>query len=260
MKKQMHNIIAMKKLFLILTLLVAAFTTAEAQRVRVMSYNVRNGHGVDGIKDIKRCADVIKEVRPDVIAVQELDSMTRRNKKYVLGELAQLTGYNDYYHRTIPYRGGAYGIGILTREKALSVNFYPLPCRREPRGLLVVELKKYYLLCTHLSLNEEDRVTSVGIIRDIVSKLDKPAFIAGDMNARPTSKPIMAFKEYAKVLNDENKFTISSNNPRACIDYVLGVNGTFKVLKNRVCYGIYASDHLPLYVDVKIAKPKKAKK
>lgn len=250
----------MKKLLLILAILAVGVSTVSAQKVRVMTYNVRNGHGVDGVKDIKRCAEVINDARPHVIAVQELDSMSRRNNKYVLGELAQLTGYHDYYHRTIPYKGGAYGIGILSRKEALSVDFHPLPCRKEPRGLLVVEFKKYYLLCTHLSLNQEDRVTSVGIIRDIVSKLDKPVFIAGDMNARPNSKPMKAFKEFTQVLNDENKFTIPSNKPRSCIDYILGANGSFKVLKDYVYYGTIASDHLPLYVDVKITKPKKSKK
>lgn len=250
----------MKKILLILAIFAIGATTASAQKVRVMTYNVRNGHGVDGVKDIKRCAEVINDARPHVIAVQELDSMSRRNKKYVLGELAQLTGYHDYYHRTIPYKGGAYGIGILSRKEALSVDFHPLPCRKEPRGLLIVEFKKYYLLCTHLSLNQEDRVTSVGIIRDIVSKLDKPVFIAGDMNARPNSKPMKAFKEFTQVLNDENKFTIPSNKPRSCIDYILGANGSFKVLKDYVYYGTIASDHLPLYVDVKITKPKKSKK
>ena len=250
----------MKKLLLILAILAVGTTTVSAQKVRVMTYNVRNGHGVDGVKDIKRCAEVINDARPHVIAVQELDSMSRRNNKYVLGELAQLTGYHDYYHRTIPYKGGAYGIGILSRKEALSVDFHPLPCRKEPRGLLVVEFKKYYLLCTHLSLNQEDRVTSVGIIRDIVSKLNKPVFIAGDMNARPNSKPMKAFKEFTQVLNDENKFTIPSNKPRSCIDYILGANGSFKVLKDYVYYGTIASDHLPLYVDVKITKPKKSKK
>ncbi len=248
----------MKKIFLILVILALGTTMASAQKVRVMTYNVRNGHGVDGVKDIKRCADVINDARPHIIAVQELDSMSRRNKKYVLGELAQLTGYHDYYHRTIPYKGGAYGIGILSRKKALSVDFHPLPCRKEPRGLLVVEFKKYYLLCTHLSLNQEDRITSVGIIRDIVSKLNKPVFIAGDMNARPYSKPIKLFKEFAQVLNDDSKFTIPSNKPRSCIDYILGANGSFKVLKDHVYYGTIASDHLPLYVDVKIAKQRKA--
>jgi endonuclease/exonuclease/phosphatase family metal-dependent hydrolase len=126
--------------------------------------------------------------------------------------------------------------------------------------LLIVEMKKFYILCTHLSLNAQDRLTSVHIIRDIVSKLDKPVFIAGDMNATPSSAPIRAFKEYTQVLNDVNKFTIPSNNPRKCIDYILGANGRFKVKKDYVYSDVLASDHLPLYVDVKISKPKKAKR
>ena len=223
-----------------------------------MSYNVKNGYGLDGVKAIERCADVIREVQPDVVAVQEVDSCTRRNKFYVLGKMAEKAGgYHAYFGPTIPHTGGKYGIGVLSKKPALSVKFYRLPCRREPRGLLVVEFDKYYMLCTHLSLNEEDRVTSVGIIRDVVSKLDKPAFIAGDMNARPTSKPMEAFKEYAQVLSNDKKFTIPSNEPRACIDYILGVNGTFKVLKDVVGYDILYSDHLPLYVDVKVGKAKK---
>lgn len=248
----------MKRLLIVLVCCVVGVTAASAQKVRVMSYNVKNGYGLDGVKAIERCADVIREVQPDVVAVQEVDSCTRRNKFYVLGKMAeQAGGYHAYFGPTIPHTGGKYGIGVLSKKPALSVKFHRLPCRREPRGLLVVEFDKYYMLCTHLSLNEEDRVTSVGIIRDVVSKLDKPAFIAGDMNARPTSKPMEAFKEYAQVLSNDKKFTIPSNEPRACIDYILGVNGTFKVLKDVVGYDILYSDHLPLYVDVKVGKAKK---
>ena len=248
----------MKRFLIILVCCVMGVTAASAQKVRVMSYNVKNGYGLDGVKSIERCADVIREAQPDVVAVQELDSCTRRNKFYVLGRMAEKAGgYHAYFGPTIPHSGGKYGIGVLSKRPALSVKFHRLPCRREPRGLLVVEFDKYYMLCTHLSLNEEDRVTSVGIIRDVVSKLDKPAFIAGDMNARPTSKPMEAFKEYAQVLSNDKKFTIPSNDPRACIDYILGVNGTFKVLKDFVGYDILYSDHLPLYVDVKVGKAKK---
>ena len=248
----------MKRLLIVLVCCVVGVTAASAQKVRVMSYNVKNGYGLDGVKSIERCADVIREVQPDVVAVQEVDSCTRRNKFYVLGKMAEKAGgYHAYFGPTISHTGGKYGIGVLSKKPALSVEFHRLPCRREPRGLLVVEFDKYYMLCTHLSLNEEDRVTSVGIIRDVVSKLDKPAFIAGDMNARPTSKPMEAFKEYAQVLSNDKKFTIPSNDPRACIDYILGVNGTFKVLKDFVGYDILYSDHLPLYVDVKVGKAKK---
>ena len=252
----------MKRLLIVLAVLALGATTASAQKVRVMSYNVKNGGGMDGVKDITRCGNLVREAQPDIVAVQELDSCTRRNRFYVLGKMAEAAGgYHAYYGPTIPHSGGKYGIGILSKKPALSVEFHRLPCPREPRGLLVAEFDKYYLLCTHLSLSEQHRVESVAIIKDVVSKLkDKPVLIAGDMNARPTSAPMMAFKEFCTVLNDDGKFTIPSNDPRACIDYVLGANGSFKVLKNYVFYDSLFSDHLPLYVDVKIGKAKKSNK
>ena len=252
----------MKKILLILAVVLMGVTTAEAQKVRVMSYNVKNGGGLDGIKDITRNGELVRKAQPDVVAVQEVDSCTRRNKFYVLGKMAEAAGgYHAYFGPTIPYAGGKYGIGVLTKEPALSVEFHHLPCPKEPRGMLVVELKKYYIISTHLSLKEAQRVESVAIIKDVVSKLkNKPVFIAGDMNARPNSAPIVAFKEYATTLSDDSKYTFPSTNPRICIDYIFGVNGSFKVLGRKVFYESLASDHLPLYVDVKVGKAKKSKK
>ena len=249
----------MKKILIVLALLAVGVTTASAQKVRVMTYNLHNCVGSDGIKSYIRCGDLIREAQPDIVAIQEADSMTTRNECYVLGEVAKRAGYHAYYGPTIPYKGGKYGIGVLSKEEALSVKFLPLPCRREPRGLLVVEFKKYYLLATHLSLVSADRLASVEIIREEVSKLNKPVFIAGDMNAQPKSKAMMAFREYCQVLNDDTKFTFSANKPRFCIDYVLGTNGSFKVLKDHVFYGTKTTDHIPLYVDVKVGKAKKSK-
>ena len=252
----------MKKILLILAVVLMGVTTAEAQKVRVMSYNVKNGGGLDGIKDITRNGELVRKAQPDVVAVQEVDSCTRRNKFYVLGKMAEAAGgYHAYFGPTIPYAGGKYGIGVLTKEPALSVEFYRLPCPKEPRGMLVVELKKYYIISTHLSLKEAQRVESVAIIKDVVSKLkNKPVFIAGDMNARPNSAPIVAFKEFTTLLSDDSKYTFPSTNPRSCIDYIFGVNGSFKVLGRKIFYESLASDHLPLYVDVKVGKAKKSKK
>lgn len=39
-----------------------------------MSYNIRNGIGIDNIQDIGRIARVILREAPDLVALQELDS------------------------------------------------------------------------------------------------------------------------------------------------------------------------------------------
>ena len=251
----------MKRLFLILAIVAIGITTASAQKVRVMSYNVKNGCGVDDIKSIERCADIIRKANPDIVAIQEVDSVTTRNNFYVLGRMAEHIGYHDYFGPTINYRGGKYGIGVLSKEKALSVKFYSMPHHKEDRGVLVVEFRKYYLICTHLSgvPKKQGKGVQVDVIRGIVEKLNKPVFIAGDMNARPGSPVMNAFKEFATVLSDESKKTAPSYNPRGCIDYILGANGSFKVLGEHVGYGCFASDHLPLYVDAKVGKQKKSK-
>ena len=249
----------MSRFLMLLVCCALGVNTLSAQKVRVMSYNVRNGLGVDAVKDIKRCAEIVREVQPDVVAIQEVDSMTRRNKYYVLGKMGELLGYHAYFGKAISYQGGSYGVGVLSKRPALSVKTYPLPNHIEARVLLVVEYEKYYMLSTHLSgvPRKLGRGIQVDIIRDVVAKLDKPVFIAGDTNARPTSAPMKAFKEFATVLSDENKLTAPSQDPGKCIDYILGANGSFKVKRDVVLDGTIASDHLPLYVDVKILKSKK---
>ena len=124
----------------------------------------------------------------------------------------------------------------------------------------LVEFDKYYYACTHFSLHKEDRAASVEIIREVLSKLDKPVFIAGDLNARPQSSEMLAFKEFVTVLNNENQYTFNAQNPQLCIDYILCYGATATTLKSFVDYDNLASDHLPLYVDVKFKPIKKGKK
>ncbi|MBR2326017.1 MAG: endonuclease/exonuclease/phosphatase family protein [Alistipes sp.] len=237
-----------------LFLLCCVATVGTAQNLRVMSFNVRNARGMDNRFDFDRTASVIRRAKPDVVAVQELDSMTTRNRHYVLGELAERTGYNDYYAPTINYRGGKYGIGVLSKSKALSTKSYPLPCRKEPRAMIVVEFADYYLICTHLSLVREDRLRSVEIIREVVEQLPKPVFVVGDMNALPESPTIKAFSEFMQVLSDTTKPTFSSTEPTRCIDYIFGRGAKFIKPRTTVIDDKITSDHRPLYVDVKVKR------
>ena len=244
----------MKRLFLTLCLVALSMGIGSAQKMRVMSYNVRNCLGMDNVFDFDRTATVLKEAKPDVVALQELDSMTTRNNHYVLGELAKRMGYHDYFAPAIKFRGGKYGIGVLSKKPALSVATYPLPCRREPRTMIVVEFDKYYFICTHLSLNETDRLSSVKIIRDVVAKLNKPVFLVGDINALPNSRTTKAFLEFMQVLSDTTQYTYKSTSPSKCIDYIYGCGAKFVRPRTTVIKNSVASDHMPLYVDLKIKK------
>ena len=163
----------MKKFTLIIVAALAfAFVACAPKQIstKVLCYNTHNCVGLDGEFSCERIAKIISEVDADAVAVQELDSMTTRHPGVdVLSELAKHTGMHAVYAPTIDYRGGKYGIGMLTKQKPLSYRQVPLPCRSEPRALLIVELEDYYYCCTHLSLHEEDRITSAAIIIDELS-------------------------------------------------------------------------------------------
>ena len=86
------------------------------------------------------------------------------------------------------------GIGILSKEKPLDIQTFPLPGREEERMLMVAEFKDYFFACTHLSLTEEDRLASLDIIKQSVSTSQKPFFLAGDLNDTPDSKFIQSLQ------------------------------------------------------------------
>ena len=239
--------------------LSAQKTTIESKEensLRVMSYNVRNCRGMDEVVDYQRVADIMNRVDPDVIAVQELDSASvRSNGVFALKELADRTRMYYTYGPSIDYQGGKYGIGILSKEKPLSYWMLPLPGREERRLLLVAEFKEYVMCCSHFSLTKEDQVLSVPIILDALKDIRKPLFLAGDMNSIQGSPTQNALQEKFMPLNNYKDNTIPGQSPNRCIDFIYGFdNGNqYSVLRRQVLYDEpIASDHLPLFVDVRL--------
>jgi len=223
--------------------------------LRILTYNVRNGMGMDEKTDYNRVASVIDAIHPEVVALQELDSVTTRsNGVDVLKTLAEKCGMKAVYGASISYRGGKYGIGILSREKPLTTSFIPLPGREEKRGLLMAEFKDYILFCTHLSLTEADRIASVKLIDQKAKELQKSVFLAGDLNTSPNSEAVSLLSEYWINLSGTQP-TFPSSGPTECIDYIWGVNCcnyTYSIIKQEVVPDISASDHRPVFVDIRI--------
>lgn len=250
----------MKRLFLLLAILPLALNTSCQQSVhtRLMSYNVRNCTGIDGEHSPERIANIITAENVEAVALQELDSMTMRYPgEDILGKLAELTGMYPTYGASIDYRGGKYGIGVLTKEKPISWKRIPLPCHSEPRSLLIVELDKYYFCSTHLSLHSVDRDSSAGKILYELSKLDKPVIIAGDFNATPDEESIKRLSQGFHFVSSPTKLTFPADKPQIEIDYI-GILRThaieIKEAKTYVVEAAVESDHRPLVSEVEFKK------
>lgn len=213
---------------------------------------------MDNVCSFRRIADVILDENPDVVAIQEVDSATRRSgNKYVLGEIAERTRMHAAYAPAIDHDGGKYGIGILSKKKPLDVQAMPLPGREERRVLMVAEFDDYLFCCTHLSLTEEGRLASLHIINAVAASKKKPFFLAGDMNDRPDSEFIRSLQKDFQVLTDSRKKTFPSPEPVETIDYIFtrksDVND-LAVLSEKVVNEPVASDHRPVSVRLRLAK------
>lgn len=138
-----------------------------------------------------------------MVAVQEVDSVTNRSGgQDVLRRVADEALMYPVFARSMSFDGGAYGVGLLAKEKPLSVKRVPLPGAEEPRVLLVAEFRDYCVACTHLSLTPADQWASVPILKQVAAAYDKPFFLAGDWNAQPTDSTLKLIQRDFKLLNN----------------------------------------------------------
>lgn len=103
--------------------------------IRLATYNTHRCEGWETQTNVDRAnynntAKVISLIDPDVIALQELDKFTTWHPHDQLQELADRTGMKPYYCKTIDYRGGDYGIGILSKREPLRTVSGDLPAPR----------------------------------------------------------------------------------------------------------------------------------
>ena len=244
--------------------------------LRVVTYNIHHGEGLDGKLDLPRIAKVLLAVEPDLVALQEVDQGTRRTKGVDQpAELARLTGMEVIFGRNIDYDGGGYGTAVLTKlpvrshESIKLKSFYaPTADNPEQRGVQVLELgekngPRLWFLCTHLDHRppDDERMASARTINKLIgNRGNELAILAGDLNAVPESPVMQEFGKYWKIAGAEKNsdepqaadtatplLTIPSGKPNKWIDYVLVRPAErWQIVKVRVLDEPVASDHRPL--------------
>ena len=238
---------------------LAAFSQDDDDVItlRIMTYNIRHGEGMDDVIDLDRQAAIISNAAPDVVGLQEVDSVVKRSG-YInqAAYLATATGMYGTFGPAIPLTKGKYGVAILSKEAPISVRNIPLP-GKEKRTLLVCEFQEYVFATTHLDLDDECRLNSVPIIIEEASRWDKPFFICGDWNDQPSSTLITKLKKsftfINNITNSASSYTFPANSPNRIIDYIASYGRIVKSLKSRkVLNEPTASDHRPILVEIMI--------
>lgn len=141
------------------------------ERDTVVSYNVHGCRGSDGRRDIDRCVDVIDNLEPLVVGLQEVDSREGRD---VWQAFAQGLDMHAVPGHTLTERDGHYGNLLLTGCPVLDVLSCDLSYRaREPRraidALLDAPGGPLRVIVTHLGLVRRERRAQLERLGDMLA-------------------------------------------------------------------------------------------
>ncbi|WP_128253172.1 endonuclease/exonuclease/phosphatase family protein [Falsirhodobacter deserti] len=157
--------------------------------ITVASYNIHKGIGVDRRRDLSRIADVIGELRADVVALQEADARFGDRQGLLDLDLLADLGLKRVEVMGLRERShGWHGNVMLVRRdvEVENVERIPLP-GLEPRGAIVADLIVYgtplRAIGTHLALLGSSRIRQVTAVLDRLAALaDRPTVLMGDTN------------------------------------------------------------------------------
>ena len=241
---------------------------------RIVTYNVHRCVGTDRRLDVGRVAQVLAQLEPDIVALQELDvGRARTGGVDQAHEIARRLDMACHFNAALTVEEERYGDAILTRYPERLMQVGPLPGHPairalEPRGALWVEVEvegaPVQIINTHLGLVPKEQqiqarcLAGAGWLKH--PNCQGPTILLGDFNATATSvvyrtflTTLAAARTLAKVKT--STATFPSQLPVLRIDHLfvspqITVSDVFAPFTplTRV-----ASDHLPLVMDFEVA-------
>jgi len=251
----------------VLLLLLSSSPHIFAKTIRVMTYNIHVGVGMDKKLDLPRIADVIKRAHADLVGLQEVDRGVERTQRIdEIAELARLTKMDYAFAFNLKYQGGQYGVAILSRFpiQATDHRLYKNTREAERRGFIRAELKidgrLVNFVTTHLDYQYEDgRVFEAQQLLAALNDVKGPLIVVGDFNDGPAGEAYQLMKnQFADVWLDTRAsdpgFSYPADRPVKRIDYILTRRGDQILTRRAWIPATLASDHVPVVADVNLRK------
>ncbi|WP_133257498.1 endonuclease/exonuclease/phosphatase family protein [Paenibacillus montanisoli] len=155
--------------------------------MRVMTYNIRHGKGMDGQTNLRRLVEEIAKANADVVTLQGVDRfLPQSGFKDQLKKLAKQLRMYSCFSPSVNLLIVQYGNAILSRYPIISKEIKYIGGSIERRSALTARLQigeeSVTVLNTHLGVHTKERMKQIPILWDALNKLERPAIIAGDFN------------------------------------------------------------------------------
>lgn len=256
-------------LFVLITIGLFSFyscTQKETILLKIMSYNIRHGEGMDTILDLSRSTGIIKSQAPDWCALQEVDNFCLRSDSInQTGYLARKTQMRGMFGKFMDFQQGEYGMATLSAKPIVSTKIVQLPNGKyEPRTSIVQEIqiaKKETIVVANVHLDWIDgeegissRLHQAKSLVEYINTLGKACIIVGDFNCTPNSPTMQYFAKegFFFVEKDDDNLSFQGKN-KAEIDHVIyrnAENVKFENKKISLLNEPFISDHRPLIVEI----------
>jgi endonuclease/exonuclease/phosphatase family metal-dependent hydrolase len=244
--------------------------------LRLLTYNIHKCIGVaDRRYNPGRIVDVIAHYNPDIVLLQEVDDEARRSKfDRQVDLLGDRLGFRHriWYPNVSVRSGGKYGNAILCRyplmecsnidltippKKKRSVLHSRFRMRIAQNGSRRAQTRTVHVFNLHLGLSGIERRLQLKKFLDShpFNNLDRrtPIVVGGDFNDLWASlgKSTLAPAGFRSGKIISTYPSVAPIRPLDCV-YVRGQIKVHHIMRSRLQAAKYASDHLPLVVDLEI--------
>ena len=246
---------------------VASPHAARTKTIRVMTYNIHVGVGMDKKLDLARIAGVINQQHPDLVGLQEVDRGVERTQRIdEIAELAKLTKMEYAFAFNLKYQGGQYGVAILSQTPILASDHHLYLNTREAerRGFIRAEVhiggRLINFVTTHLDYQYEDgRVYEAQQLLAAMKEVSGPLIVVGDFNDVPTGDAYQLMRgvfddAWNSIRPNDDGFSYPTDKPAKRIDYILMRRAGGIKAKRVWIPETPASDHVPVVAELEIGK------
>jgi endonuclease/exonuclease/phosphatase family metal-dependent hydrolase len=244
---------------------ISAAPPPSSQTLRVMTYNIHVGVGMDKKLDLARIAGVINSQHPDLVGLQEVDrGVTRTQRIDEIVELAKLTRMDYAFAFNLHYQGGQYGVAILTRFtiRATEHRLYQNTREAERRGFIRAEVSVHgsilNFVTTHLDYqNDDGRLFETQQLLRALKDVKGPLIVVGDFNEIPSGRAYQLMRyqfgdSWTEARATDPGFSYPTDKPSKRIDYIFfGPAGRVRT-KHSWIVTTEASDHVPVVADLEV--------